>query len=292
VALSLALAHWDALDYEPALTLYTQAIRRNLQSASVRDIEQYANLLSRAAVQGWRDGKVDLKRSIEQVEEARRWLLWLNDKRGGGPSAERLSLLASVNKRLAFMSDSPATALPHVQAMIARYAEAAELSQRSGLKLASYPILNGLFGHLVAQWLSARARQRSARGTVAADRKRLADVRVGAAAGTEFEFWSEAARIDSDLLEALWNDADNSWSGLPDAYGALRRLSSRLEFGAILDHLKFMQRMATLAERETEGARLQTLLDTLVPAPVTPSVPASATGNRVRRRRPAARRPK
>ncbi|HSC08164.1 MAG TPA: CHAT domain-containing protein, partial [Steroidobacteraceae bacterium] len=193
VALSLALAHWDALDYEPALTLYTQAIRRNLQSASVRDIEQYANLLSRAAVQAWRDGKVDLKRGIEQVEEARRWLLWLNDERGGGPSAERLSLLASVDKRLAFMSDSPATALPYVQAMIARYAEAAELSQRSGLKLASYPILNGLFGHLVAQWLSTRSRQRSARGAVAADRERLADVRARAAAGTEFEFWSEAA---------------------------------------------------------------------------------------------------
>jgi hypothetical protein len=291
VALALALAHWDALDFEPALALYAKAIKQNLQSASVQEIEQYANLLSRAAVTAWRNGKVELKRAIAQVEEARSWLLWLNDVRSGGPTGERLSLLASVDKRLAFMCDSPRTALPHVQAMIARYVEAAEWSQKSGRVVAMYPVLNGLFGDLVALWLSNRPRRRAAVGESGWNRSRLAEVRARAASSIEFEFWAEAAKIDSDLLDALHAADDASWAALPDAYLALRRLSSRLEFGSVLDHLKFLLRMATLAGRTAEQGRLHALVDALAPA--TPATATATAGRaRVRRAPRKARKPK
>jgi hypothetical protein len=292
VALALALAHWDALDFEPALVLYTKAIQQNLQSASVKEIEQYANLLSRAAVTAWRNGKTDLKQAIAQVEEARSWLLWLNDARSGGPTGERLSLLASVEKRLAFMTDSPRAAIPHVQAMIARYVEAAEWSKKHSSVSALYPVLNGLFGDLVAQWLASGSRRRAASGHSGWNRSRLAEVRARASASAEFEFWAEAAKIDSDLLDALHAGDDNSWAALPDAYQALRRLSSRLEFGSVLDHIKFLLRMATLAERAAERARLQALVEVLAPTGATPLIPTPVRAGRRRQPRTRARKGK
>jgi hypothetical protein len=292
VALALALAHWDALDFEPALALYTRAIKQNLESASVREIEQFANLLSRGAVQAWRDGKADLESCIAQVEEARSWLLWLNDARSGGPTGERLSLLASVDKRLAFVSDSPRTALRHVQAMIARYVEADEWSKGKGSVRALYPVLNGLFGDLVVQWLSKGSRRRAGVGPSGWKPSRLTEVRARASASTEFEFWAEAAKIDSDLLDALHAGDDNSWAALPDAYRALRRLSSRLEFGSVLDHIKFLLRMATLAERAAEQARLQALVEALAPAAPAPAAAATVRARRGRRPRGKARKRK
>ena len=292
VALSLALAHWDALDFEPALALYGKAIKQNLQSASVQDIEQYASLLSRAAVQAWRYGKADLERCVEQVEEARSWLLWLNDARSGGPTGERLSLLASVDKRLAFMSDSPRAALPHVQAMISRYVESAERSQGSRRVPTLYPVLNGLFGDLVVQWLSNGSRRRSALGHSGWNRTRLAEIRERASASTEFEFWAEAAKIDCDLLDALYAGDEAPWVTLPDAYQALRRLSSRLEFGSVLDHIKFLLRMATLAARLAEQERLQALVDALAPPGSVPSAALPGTETPAQRRRRRARKAK
>jgi hypothetical protein len=292
IALALALAHWDALDFEPALALYTKAITQNLQSASVGEIEQYANLVSRAAVQAWKDSKADLKRCVEQIEKARCWLEWLNDERSGGPTGERLSLLAGVDKRLAFMSNSPRTALPHVHAMIERYVESAERSRNSARLVALYPVLNGLFGDLVAHWLSSGSRRRTAVGHSGWNRNRLDEIRARVSASTDFEFWAEAARIDSDLLDALYAGDDVSWTALPDAYQALRRLSSRREFGSVLDHVKFLLRMATLAGRIAEQARLQGLVDTLAPARSAPSVAPSDSERRAPRSRRKARKPK
>jgi hypothetical protein len=291
VALSLALAHWEALDYEPALLLYSRAIRENLQSASVREIEQFANLLSRAAVQSWRDRKADFGTCVKQVEEAQRWLTWLSDERGGGRSAERLSLLASVNKRLALMCDSARTALPHVRAMVEGYVQASEWSQRGGAPLDPYPLVNALFGDLVEQWLSKGSRRRSAAG-----KNRLADARSAAAspgAGAEFDFWKEAVKIDCDLFEALHANDEGAWGTLADGYRALRRLSSRREFGSVLDQIEFLLRMATLAEREREQSRLQALRDALLPAGPAPApAPAADRVQRVRRSRRAPRKRK
>jgi hypothetical protein len=148
-----------------------------------------------------------------------------------------------------------------------------------------------LFGDLVALWLSNRPRRRAALGESGWNRSRLAEVRARAASSIEFEFWAEAAKIDSDLLDALHAADDASWAALPDAYLALRRLSSRLEFGSVLDHLKFLLRMATLAGRTAEQGRLQTLVDALAPA--TPATATATAGRaRVRRAPRKARKPK
>jgi hypothetical protein len=254
----------------------------------VREIEQFANLLSRAAVQSWRDRKADLDTCVKQVQEAQRWLTWLSDERGGGRSAERLSLLAGVNKRLALMCESARAALPHVHAMVAGYAQASEWSQQGGATLDPYPLVNALFGDLVEQWLSRRSRRRSVLG-----KNRLADARAAAASSAEFDFWKEAVRIDCDLLDALQTANETAWPTLADGYRALRRLSSRREFGSVLDQIEFLLRMATLANRESEQARLQALRDALAPAGP-PGEPAAATqGSRpVRRSRRAPRKRK
>jgi hypothetical protein len=72
---------------------------------------------------------------------------------------------------------------------------------------------------------------------------------------------------------------------------ALRRLSSRLEFGSVLDHLKFLLRMTTLAGRAAEQARLQTLVDALTPAGAV-APPAAVGKGRSRRTPRKARRAK
>ena len=293
VALSLALAHWEALDYEQALALYNRAIKENLQSASVRDIEQFANLLSRSALQAWRDGKADVVACVKQVQEAQRWLTWLSDERGGGGSAERLSLLASVHKRLACMSNSARTALPHVHSMIEGYVDAAEWSQRDDGKFDPYAVINALLGDVVVRWLSRGSRRPSAAGKSGWSRARVAEVRAAVSAGGEFDFWNEVGKVDCDLLEALHASDDGSWSTLAEGYGALRRLSSRREFGSALDQIEFLLHMATLADRKDDKSRLQTLLDALVPAvPATQSRPAAGSRPRARRARRGPRKSK
>jgi hypothetical protein len=199
-----------------------------------------------------------------------------------------LSLLASVNKRLALMCESARTALPHVHAMVDGYEQASEWSQQGGASLDPYPLVNALFGDLVEQWLSKRSgRQSVMRKT------RLADARAAAASSAEFDFWKEAVRIDCDLLEALHAGNETAWPTLADGYRALRRLSSRREFGSVLDQVEFLLRMATLANRESEQARLQALRDALAPAGP-PGEPAVATkeSRRARHSRRAPRKRK
>ncbi len=281
VALSLAAAYWEALEYEPALRLYSRAIRENLQSASVRDIEQYANLLGRSAVQAWkrRQGERDVQRCRAQVNEAKRWLAWLSDERSGGPTGERLSLLGHASKRLAWMSESMREALQHVRSMIESYERAAEWSKTRTGKLDPYPVLNALFGNLVEQWASTGFTRRAR--TAAYDRERVAAVRAALTATREFDFWVDAGRIEWDLLEALDTDDESSWHTLADRYRALRRLSSRLEFGSVVDQVDFLVRMAALAGRTVEERRLRELLATLTNGASVPT-PASVRGGRAR----------
>ncbi len=293
VALSLAQAHWEALDYEPALTLYNRAIKENLPAASVRDIEQFANLLSRSALQAWRDRKADADTCMKQVQEAQRWLMWLSDERGGGQSAERLSLLASVCKRLALMSDSARAARPHVRSMVKGYVEAAEWSRSHEDRYDPYASINALLGDVVIRWLSTGSRRAPATTKSSLTRSRVAEVRAAVSMSAEFDFWNEAGKVDCDLVETLLADDEDSWIRLADGYRALRRLSSRREFGSILDQIEFLLRMATLAGRAGERGRLEALRDALMPASAgTASRAEPDSGRRTRRAKRKARKSK
>ncbi|HYR03020.1 MAG TPA: CHAT domain-containing protein, partial [Syntrophobacteria bacterium] len=257
ICIALARAFAEALLFEEAKEYYGRALEKDPASMTLRDVEQYANLTSRAAVDAWKRGETTKEREpLAEIDKAIRHLEWLVTPPSGKETSERLSLFGSAYKRQAWIAGDLRTAAAAVAAMKDRYNRACRLSKGKD----PYPVLNLLFARLVDGWVRGRARRKAADIAAALGGAR-AELDGRLAQG--LDFWAEASRIDCDLLAALVEDRLDSGAAesLAGRYREARNLASRREFASVLDQIEFLAAMATLAKKADLAQRLRKLLD-------------------------------
>ena len=257
ICIALARAFGEALLFEEAKEYYGRALEKDPGSMTLKDVEQYANLISRAAVDAWKRGEAAKGREpLAEIGKAIRHLEWLVAPPSGKETSERLSLFGSAYKRKAWIAGNLRTAAAAVAGMKERYNRACKLSKRKD----PYPVLNLLFARLVDGWVGGSALLKAAEIAAELDGAR-AELDGTLAQG--LDFWAEASRIDCDLLAALVEDRLDSGTveSLAGRYREARKLASRREFASVLDQIEFLAAMATIAKKADLAQTLSKLLD-------------------------------
>jgi pimeloyl-ACP methyl ester carboxylesterase/tetratricopeptide (TPR) repeat protein len=259
ICIALARAFGEALLFEEAKGYYARALEKDPASMTLKDMEQYANLISRAAVDAWKRAEAATAREpLAEIDKAIRHLEWLVAPPGGKETSERLSLFGSAYKRQAWIAGDLSTAKAAVAAMKDRYDRACTLSKARD----PYPVLNFLFARLVDGWVGGSALVKAAdmEAELGAARAELDD-----RLAQRLDFWAEASRIDCDLLAVLVeNRVDGGVAeSLVGRYREARKLASRREFASVLDQIEFLAAMAAIAKKIDLAHGLRKLRDRL-----------------------------
>ena len=301
ISLALARAYWEALNYIDALRCYQHALMEDPASVTLRDIEQLANLTSRACVDLWKKQEGGtIAEQAKRLNQALKYLAWLNKKmphpvQQNGPGgkrtvSERLNLIGSTHKRRAWITDDVKTMCQAVIDMRTQYEEAWKVVKDE--PTAAYAILNTLMAGLVESWVSKDTFLKSRDLT-----KDLATVRalLAPVLKTEMEFWAEIMSVDCDLFEHLAKEkaplptsteasrgkarakkrsASQSTvkegadmiaviNDLAARYQEIRKLGSRRQFASVLDQIEFMETMANRGGKSQIAEELHRLSSAL-----------------------------
>jgi len=277
VCISMARAYWEALQFQDALRFYQRALKEDSASLTLRDIEQLANLMTRLAVESTRKAGKPAQREVAglfgEAEELLQWVTTpLMERKGTHPlarsndqlTAERLLLLASWQKRRAWLSRDIGEALRAIEKMREYYDLA--LSRRPANDY--YPRLNLVVAQTVTSWL---ARSAPAKRSPARSQQRLVAELEAIASRIELllmegpDFLVDQARIDCKLLNCIVGDTltESLLDDLAGEYLDIRALSSLREFGSIRDQIDFLCHMAMTGGRKPIAQSLQLLLKRL-----------------------------
>lgn len=267
VALRLARAYWQGLNFENAVEFYRKALQADSQRCTLQDIEQFANLLARNAVDVvGRVSGADGKRKAEAcLEEATKLLAWLTSswEGTGSKTMERENLSASIYKRRAMIAEKKEAIRAAVAKMHEGYSQALALGkvEQGGAEELFYPTLNAIVAEMTLQWLGASDKMN---GKLAA-RVAEAATMISGLNPTIPDFWLDIARIDCELLRTLANDAfaESVAEDFGTQYRELRVRSSRRDFGSVCDQIAFLKRMAEKSGQAGVAKGLTRTLDTM-----------------------------
>ena len=234
IRLALAEAYAETGDLAHAIDHYQAAIADGKMGASIKAIEQWANLKSRCALielhanMGAASAQKD---AVEAIDKARQRVEGLAQLCGA--SAERWALVGGCWKRTAQCAngDGRATAL---EKMREAYAEAAKMS---GLDSRFYPELMVAAANIAIAKLNGGA-------VPARVRKAVKDIR--AAGGSHLDFWRDIAVADACLLQAVIDGMVANERELGDAYrNPWRHGGSPLKLMSTLDQMVFFEDVLT-----------------------------------------------
>jgi tetratricopeptide (TPR) repeat protein len=263
-AVAVARAYGEAREFERAIAWYERAAGDEHAAITLRDLEQLSNYEARSALARARGGvrlaAAERRALDQQVERAARRLEWLmtmpsraadeaaagatraRDALPAGATVERLALLASTYKRLAWLRTGEARRKT-LEISRDRYREAAELAaSRDGVDPWS---LTAWVGNAIALSWQGRA-------IGAALRKDLL-LRLNQARN-ELEgrlhrrrtFWDASCAVDVDLVAALLEGKLDgaTLASLTTRYLEVRSLGSPREFDSVREQIAFLAEAA------------------------------------------------
>jgi CHAT domain-containing protein len=271
VPVHLARAYGAAGQLEKAIHWYAGALANEDRMLTVRDLEQLSNYESRSAVTRRRtDGSEDLEGLQRQVEEAIRRLEWLMEAPGvatgdGAPSPaaailekrpaatpERLALLGSAYKRLAWLS-SGAARRHALEASRAAYEQGDALA-RAAERFDPYVLTNWVAASVVAGWYGRRC----SAAVRKAMRQRLDEAAAELEARLQVgrDFWESVCAVDVKVTCVLLDGrlgTDAAPAPILAEYRAARALGSPREFESTRDQFEFLVEMADGAPPGQQG---------------------------------------
>ena len=295
----LALGELDRFD--DAIVFLRKAVATDPAVLSVKAVEQYAELLSRAAATRWtaRAGDADQAREavLAQVEEAIQLLEALLKV---GETTERLSLLGAAHKRRALIVATAAQRAGELDAMCKYYRAAHELAVRQTGAIDAYPLLSWLAGEACRRPDGVEPGVRATANDV------LARVRSELRTSARTDFDARVTGPELSLVTALLagtidakalDDALQSYRAIVAAEGSPRQLRW------VVEHLQFLAaiyRESASARARRLATQLQAAVDALLPPVVDEAASPDAgvpTGSATRRAKRAVkagakRRPK
>ena len=245
-------AAWDATgNAEAAVEWYERAVKSDDGTATLRAVEQLANVRTRveaekardAAQQGDASRLTEARKVIEQDIRELEKLIALH------PTMERLSLLGSAHKRLAVIASLAKDAgaeKASIDAMYEHYGKAEALGRKTKNPDVFYPLFNRLMAQLC---LGACPTPDAVKGDMA-ELEKLLNERVE----SDPDFWSAVGQTDLCLLDAITQRTlssqqsriEQGYSGIHDRVRAVRWWAS------IYDGAEFVLRK--YAERTSEAA--------------------------------------
>jgi hypothetical protein len=255
----------DLDDVKGAIEFYRQAIVAQTATASLRDVEQLANLESRYArllMSGStpqsesRDGsKWDPEELLESSNRRLEGLLIL------GQTVERLSILAANYKRLARLTEGSKRSR-HLNMTEKGYRAAFELAQQRKDAEIYYPALNWV----ACAYLNSASNQKSGKqdnqrqdwldAVTAAEKDAAQREQLSAS------YWTRVTKADALLTRHLIN-GDWTEAGQKKVVSAYRSVFDTgawgVEIGSTLDHIDFLIEMLAPSKRADRQRALKAL---------------------------------
>ena len=175
--------------FDEAVNYYERVLVAEPASATVEDVEQLANLISRVAA--------SQKPSPKSLKVMKRSTELLQNLAALGETVERLSLLGGTAKRHAQRASGPARKQA-LNEMMKAYEEGYKLAVKNERSNAWYPLSNVVAGKLAMSWLPGASKKEAA--GIGDDMKALRNY-VNTMPGTS-DFFALALPADVMLLEA------------------------------------------------------------------------------------------
>jgi hypothetical protein len=244
IASALGRAFAEAGELEVATDYYCSALRAEDGAVTARDIEQWANLMARNAASRWSRNRTDpdvTKQCVRQVKDAihilRNVLSGRNRERETG---ERLALIGSAYKRLAWIESDPAARRAALEQMADFYGKGVERRKQAGMEHA-YHLLNVRWAELAMHWQGMDG-VRVAAWNLAAELEAVRAELMHMEQDEGPQFWQDSLRVDCQLLETVHKGAATAAqvASLAQEYLSWRDYASAREFASICDHLDFL----------------------------------------------------
>ncbi|MSN24365.1 MAG: CHAT domain-containing protein [Geobacter sp.] len=249
LAAALGLAYGELGLFQQAISHLDVAIGGEKAEFPLLAVEQRANYKSRWAVQLKRSGTTVpdktpegvIREAIDDIDR----LLKFSE------TSERLSLMGSAHKRLAWISKGNVRKIA-LKEMAGFYRSAHDKSydKESG-RLDTYPLLNWLAAEIMLGWYGEKP------GVSSLDIKEWCELCRAYSADKERlepNFWNSVVRPECDLILALLDSAvDDRKRTIVDSYRqAKSRGASYKQFQSVMDHLEFLAEMSTEAGKRKE----------------------------------------
>lgn len=248
VCAALGRAFGEAKLFEKAIPYYQRALEAENAQATLKDIEQLANIESRHAVclssRGRpKDALAAVNRSISRLTAIQgRGLIGEPAK---GETVERLSALGSAHKRKALIS--PSDRSKSLEQMRDYYKKASDRALSKTKQVDPYPLSNWLTAELTLAWQNEGRRIPPKEMQIF--KKGLSDCRLEleSAWRKRPDVWIRIGLCDLDLLEVLAEESldDQTAARILQSYQEARKLASPREFESVLDQFDFLEEMST-----------------------------------------------
>lgn len=259
VAAAIGFAWGEIGDYGEAVTWLEKALHAMTGDCPVRAVEQCANFRIRLCGQRLQaldmlgpDGGEARQALIEEIEAAIRELDLINQR---APTAERLSLLGSACKRLAWARSDAAPRLEALVNMAHYYQQAFESSQEND----PYPFANWATARLLALRIDP-AQGGEWQNSLQDVCRRVIDL-ARARDAARPNFWDGIGVANCALALFLASDeqdmtaAGEAASGLAELYrDAARRGASPREYASVLEHVDFVIAMLDVDDAALSSA--------------------------------------
>jgi CHAT domain-containing protein/pimeloyl-ACP methyl ester carboxylesterase len=218
---------WSTLGVmDKAVAAYQDAVKKDDAGATLKNIEQIANLYCRIVDRKWYEVEAtkdkwvlkDRREGIRQLEQASKRLQWLNDEIG--ETTERTALLGRVYKSLALIAESQAESQKMLRKARDHYQQASESGVKNGRPRDNYPTFNWLACLLLLGEIAWKPVGRAARG------------RKGGGGAMTYDRFEKLLKECEDAALAKLSVEENFWVRvtLPDA-----ALLKHLHSGSLLE---------------------------------------------------------
>lgn len=257
---ALGQAYAELNDYDRALAHLDRALHSENANLTVRVIENRANLAAKRAVRVALSPTPQPRKTARKSKPAKgdapdtpaptpreTILAAIRDLEGLsslGRTAERLSLLGSAYKRLAWIETSPEETRKALLGMAQNYEQACKIFAAAG-RASAYPLTNELTARSLLEW-TAKKRDKA---LLSRSEKACAQAveRAEQQAREEPSFWNASVAPDCSLILRLVRRAFDSdgRDAIRDGYlQAMKRGASQRDRSAVLEHIDFLIAMA------------------------------------------------
>ncbi|MFZ5511856.1 MAG: DUF7379 domain-containing protein [Pseudomonadota bacterium] len=251
VCAALGIAYGELGELDGAIAWLDRAVAANRAEFSLRAVEQRANFQLRRALQAWLAGR---KRGgagrPDPVAEVNTAVAQLQALTTMAETVERLSLLGSAYKWLAWMRRDRDGTVDALGRMADSYRRAFERSDAEG-RADSYPLVNWLAAEAALAWYGAGAHDKKWQGRMTRHCER-ASLEAARRDRLDPEFWTGIAEPDCRLARALL--AGDLAEQAPEIAAGYRRAVERgasiKQRDAIAEHLDFLAAVATRAGKQ------------------------------------------
>jgi tetratricopeptide (TPR) repeat protein len=226
--------------FDEALKYYEGVLVAEPASASIEDIEQLANLMSRAAAG-------QKKPSRKSLAVMKRSTALLQHLAAIGETVERLSLLGGTAKRHAQQA-SGAARMQALKEMVKAYEEGYKLAVVNKRSNAWYPLANAVAGKVAMSWLPG-----APKGTAASIDKDMKELRnYVKQVSASSDFWELALPADVRLLESALSGqlSASERKAIEGAYRAAGdRAGTPREVASATGQIEFLRDIARASSR-------------------------------------------